>query len=146
MNPAAVGSVHVGMRTSHRLRALLALVFVLLLVAAACGDDDDDSDTGAGTDTPAATTTVAPDDGGGDGGITIEGFQFQVADSVAGGATVEITNADSAPHTVTADDGGFDSGQIDPDGSGSITAPMEPGTYAFHCEVHPSMKGELVVA
>lgn len=148
MNPAAVGSVQVDMRISHRLRALVALLFVLLLVAAACGDDDD-TDTAAGSDTTTATTeptgTTAAE-GGGESGITIAGFQFQVPDSVAAGSTVEVANTDSAPHTVTADDGAFDSGQVDADSGGSFTAPSEAGTYAFHCEVHPNMKGELVVA
>jgi plastocyanin len=125
------------MRTSHRLRALLALVFVLGLVVAACGDDND-TDAGSGSD---ATTAPAAGDG-----ITIAAFQFEAPASVEAGSAVEITNTDSAPHTVTADDGAFDSSQIDPDGSASITAPSEPGTYAFHCEVHPTMKGELVVA
>ena len=149
MNPAAVGSVQVDMRISHRLRALVALVFVLLLVAAACGDDDDDTDTATGSDTTTATTeptATTAAEGGGEGGITIADFQFQVPDSVAAGSTVEVSNTDSAPHTVTADDGAFDSGQVDGDGSGSFTAPSEAGTYAFHCEVHPNMKGELVVA
>ena len=139
------------MRTSHRLRALLALVFVLVLVAAACGDDDDDSDAAGGSDTPTTVADEAPDDTAGDagedaGGVTIAGFQFEVPESVATGAAVEVTNTDSAPHTVTADDGSFDSGQIDANGSGSFTAPAEPGTYAIHCEVHPSMAGELVVS
>ena len=149
MNPAGVGSVHVGMRIPHRLRVLVALVFVLLLVAAACGDDDDDTDTATGPDTTTATTeptATTAAEGGGEGGITISGFQFQVPDSVAAGSTVEVANSDSAPHTVTADDGGFDSGQIDADGSGSFMAPSEAGTYAFHCEIHPNMMGELVVA
>lgn len=131
------------MRIPHRLRALLALVLVLVFAVAACGDDDDDSDDASGSGSPAATAAPAGDDGG---GITIAGFQFEAPASVEGGATVAITNNDSAPHTVTADDGAFDSGQIDADGSGSFTAPAEPGTYAFHCEIHTSMKGELVVA
>ena len=128
-------------------------MIVLVLVLAACGDDDDDTDTAAGSDT---TETTAPpaddgadesaDDDAGGSGITIAGFRFEAPDSVAAGATVDVSNTDSAPHTVTADDGEFDSGQIDGNGTGSFTAPSEPGTYAYHCEVHPNMTGELVVS
>jgi plastocyanin len=51
----------------------------------------------------------------------------------------------SAPHTVTADDANrFDSGTVQPGASASIQAPG-PGTYAYHCSVHPFMTGTLVV-
>lgn len=137
------------MRTSIRLRALVGLVLVLVLLAAACGDDDD-SDTAAGgsqgtTATTTATTAAGDEAAGDEVYIDIKGFQFTVPKSVKAGATVEIRNMDSVGHTVTADDGGFDSKEVSGGGEGSITAPSTPGTYAFHCNIHPSMKGQLVV-
>ena len=44
--------------------------------------------------------------------LEISGFQFGAA-TVGAGGQVTVSNRDGAPHTATADDGGFDSGQID---------------------------------
>ncbi len=73
--------------------------------------------------------------------LTIEGFAFAIP-LVTGGATVQVTNLDGAPHTVSGD--AFDVG-LDPGGTASFTAPAAPGTYSFVCFVHPTMTGELVV-
>ncbi|MHB8566496.1 MAG: cupredoxin domain-containing protein [Nitrososphaerales archaeon] len=58
--------------------------------------------------------------------------------------TVTWTNNDSAPHTVTADDGSFSSGNMDPGNTFSFTF-TTPGTYAYHCSYHPWMKATVIV-
>ena len=79
------------------------------------------------------------------GAVTIANFAFDPAElSVAAGTTVTWTNDDTAPHTVTEDDGLFDSGRLDQGASFSQTFD-DPGTYAYHCDFHPSMKGTVVV-
>ena len=46
-------------------------------------------------------------------------------------------------HTVTADNGSFDSGKRI---SGEFTLAFpQPGTYGYHCAVHPDMKGTVTV-
>jgi nitrite reductase (NO-forming) len=45
---------------------------------------------------------------------------------------------------VTADDGAFDSGNVDP-GQSWRRRFDTPGTYPFHCTPHPFMKGVIVV-
>jgi plastocyanin len=60
------------------------------------------------------------------------------------GATVEWTNRDQIAHTVTADDGSWDSGPIEPGATWRHTFDT-PGTYAFHCSPHPYMTGVVVV-
>ena len=65
--------------------------------------------------------------------------------TVVTGAVVTWTNEDDAPHTVTADDGeSFESGVLGEGGTFELTAPA-PGTYEYHCEVHPFMVGTLTV-
>jgi plastocyanin len=77
--------------------------------------------------------------------VTIANFAFDPAEiTVAAGTTVTWTNEDVAPHTVTADDGPFDSGRLDQGGSFSQTFD-QPGSFAYHCEFHPSMHGTVVV-
>jgi plastocyanin len=63
---------------------------------------------------------------------------------VAAGTTVEWTNDDPLAHTVTAVDGTFDSGMIQPGGKWARTF-TQPGTYDFRCTPHPFMKGVVVV-
>lgn len=60
------------------------------------------------------------------------------------GDTVTWTNAGTVGHTVTADDGSFDSGMLDVGASWSYTF-NSPGTFAYHCTPHPWMKGTVVV-
>lgn len=79
--------------------------------------------------------------------VTIQGFAFSPSDfTVAKGTPIIVTNNDSAPHTLTADDGSFDTGTIQPGASVNLaTANIPSGTHAFHCAVHPNMKGSLIV-
>jgi plastocyanin len=73
--------------------------------------------------------------------------------SVAAGTAVTLANVGGKPHSLTADDGSFDTGIVTPGAAGgrfagtnaSIVA-TKAGTYPFHCEVHPEkMKGVLTV-
>ena len=59
-------------------------------------------------------------------------------------STVTWTNNDSSPHTVTANDGSFQSGNLAPGQSYTFTF-TTPGTYEYHCTYHPWMVGTVVV-
>ena len=84
--------------------------------------------------------------GGADSGATlaVRDFTF-AATSVAPGGLVTVDNADGAAHTVTAEDGEFDSGEVPGGATSSFHAPDEVGTYEFACEIHPDMTGTLTV-
>lgn len=101
------------------------------------------SDTGgygAANDAGAVATDGAPR------AVTLEVSDFSFAAvSVAPGGQVTVANRDGAPHTVTADGGQFDSGEVPGGGSVSFQAPDQPGTYPFACEIHPGMTGTLTV-
>lgn len=96
------------------------------------------SDDGGGA-APAAPAAPAG------GSLEISGFQFGTT-TVGAGGQVTVSNRDGAPHTVTADDGAFDSGQVAGSSTGAFAAPGQPGTYSFHCEIHPDMSGTLTVS
>lgn len=64
--------------------------------------------------------------------------------TVAVGATVIWVNNDNMVHTVTADDGSFNSGDIQVNGSFSKTF-NSTGTYPYHCIYHTGMTGTIVV-
>jgi plastocyanin len=63
---------------------------------------------------------------------------------IKAGTTVAWTNNDPLVHTITADDGSWDSGAIEPGKTWTHTF-SKAGEYAFHCTPHPFMKGVLVV-
>jgi plastocyanin len=73
--------------------------------------------------------------------------------SVPAGTTLLFANVGGRPHTLTADDGSFDSGVVTPGAEGGRFAGTNatltlgrPGTFAFHCEVHPqAMRGTITV-
>ncbi|MHA7299056.1 cupredoxin domain-containing protein [Pseudarthrobacter sp. MDT1-22] len=80
-----------------------------------------------------------------EGVITIRDFAYEVPASVKPGAMVTVTNADSAPHTLTAKDkGGFD---IEVPGGATVIfqAPDAAGEHGIICSFHPQMTGTLVV-
>jgi plastocyanin len=63
---------------------------------------------------------------------------------VTAGTTIRWTNNDQLVHTITADDGSWDSGPIEPGQTWSRTF-AQPGEYAVHCTPHPFMKAVVVV-
>jgi plastocyanin len=68
--------------------------------------------------------------------IDIKDFQYNPADlAVKVGDTVTVTNADDAPHTVTAEDGTFDV-NVPAHGSATLTVP-KAGSHPYACTYHP---------
>ena len=125
-------------------KPLVVLAAILMTVGlAACGDDD----TSATTDDTTTTTVPAGDDGASADEVTIVAEDFSLTSVTAkAGEVVHLDNQGEKPHTVTADEGdAFDTGNTAPGAKGELTAPSEPGAYAFHCAIHPSMTGTLTV-
>ena len=63
---------------------------------------------------------------------------------VRAGTTVRWTNEDQLQHSVTADNGAFDSGLIEP-GRSYERVFDRPGDYAYHCTPHPFMTAHVIV-
>lgn len=74
----------------------------------------------------------------------IKDFTFPSGLSVKVGDSISWTDGDSAPHTVTFDNGTCDSGRISPGSTVTVTYTVA-GTYTFHCAIHSSMTGTLEV-
>ena len=60
------------------------------------------------------------------------------------GTTVTWQNVDRSTHTVTEDDDAFDSGDIRPGQTFTMTF-EKSGTYDFHCTIHRFMRGSVSV-
>lgn len=92
------------------------------------------------TITPPATTAPV------DVAVNIKGFAFSPSTVIIKeGAKVTWTNNDSVSHTVTSDLGKLlDSPTLAPGASFSFTF-TKPGAVSYHCTLHPSMKGTIVI-
>ena len=95
---------------------------------------------------PAAEAPCVESAAGGEVDVAIADFAFDPAAITATvGQTVTFTNNDSAPHTATLDDGSCTTPNIDSGAADGLTF-NAAGTYPFHCNVHPNMKGTITVS
>jgi plastocyanin len=143
---------------NFRILAVATAALSLTVGTVACGDDDDDDSasnvetTEAGAEaTTAANVTEAGASPTSASGAAAEGATITIADrsfgdplTVAAGTTVTVMNDSDEEHTLTADDGSFDTGDLEPGATAELTFD-EPGTFAFHCEYHSSMHGSITV-
>ncbi|HUP87335.1 MAG TPA: cupredoxin domain-containing protein [Acidimicrobiales bacterium] len=100
------------------------------------------SDTTA-TTSASTTTTAVPFQS--QTSLRIQGRRFDPSDLVIGQRTrVTVTNGDAEAHTWTSDSGEWNSGRIVAGGSFTHSF-TRVGTFAYHCEIHPSMTGSVTV-
>ena len=77
--------------------------------------------------------------------IDIQGYAFSPSSiTINVGDTIVWTNYDSASHTVTSNDGTFDSGSIANGNTFSFTF-TSAGTFDYYCAPHPGMTGSVTV-
>lgn len=121
-------------------------VLILAAVAGACGSsynggNPTTSPTPVTTPIQASPTTVLIPGGAATGAAA--GF-VPTPLSISAGTTVTFGNNDNTAHTSTSDVGLWDSQSF---GSGqTFTHKFDtPGTYTYHCTIHPFMKGTIEV-
>jgi plastocyanin len=77
--------------------------------------------------------------------VEIRGFAFSpAAVGIATGDAASWTNFDGVGHTVTSDTGAFSSGTLGRNSTYSLFF-LSPGTFAYHCAIHPTMRGSVTV-
>jgi plastocyanin len=75
--------------------------------------------------------------------VQIKGFAFKPATiEVNRGDRVTFANGSGVTHTATG--ASFDTKRIAPGKSATVKFGKR-GTFAYHCKIHPSMKGKVVV-
>jgi plastocyanin len=128
-----------------------AAMCLVAAFATACGGSStstEERETGTATMTGSPTNTAEPTSGPAAAGattMTIANMSFGEPITVPPGAQVTIKNDDSAEHSVTSDTAGKFDVEVEGKEQATLTAPTEPGEYAFHCTYHPSMHGTLIV-
>ncbi len=98
----------------------------------------------ASTGATGSATTAPSSPAAGTKTVNIKGFKF-APNPASGkvGDTITVTNDDNTNHTMTADDGSFDTGVFS-SGSKTITL-TKAGTFVFHCKIHNFMTGSFQV-
>jgi plastocyanin len=77
--------------------------------------------------------------------VHIKNFAFNPSNAnILVGQSVKFVEDDDTPHTVTAVDKSFDSGNLDKGSTWTYTF-ATAGTYAYFCAYHPYMKGTVTV-
>jgi plastocyanin len=113
------------------------LVAALVLVIAGCGEPDPDREPGP---------------------KTLEGFDFEVDDTVvvdgsgfdpttltvSAGDVIELRNEGDEGHTFTADEGRFETGTLEP-GEATTIVLDEPGRVTYHDALAPENAGVIEV-
>jgi plastocyanin len=125
-----------------RLRSGAGIVLVAgALLLSACGGG------GANPSASGSSGVASPSSSSKTGTIIISNFMFgPMTTTVAPGATVSVTNKDSATHTLTATGGQFNTGNIAQNQTKTFKAPTKPGTYSYICDIHQYMTGTLTVS
>ena len=133
----------------NRIFKFCAAMILVAAMATACGGSSSTEETTEATTATAASSApeTSADSPTATAGatITIENMAFGDPITVAPGAEISVVNNDSAEHSVTSQTAGAFDVHVDGMQKGTLTAPTEPGEYAFYCVYHPSMKGTLIV-
>lgn len=124
--------------------AATAVAGCTVLLLAGCSSTSGATSTGTvgPSGTTSASSAAAPDT------IVIQDFMFHpMALTVDPGATITVTNKDSATHTVTstATPQAFNSGNVAPGATVTFHAPEKAGNYGYICDIHQYMQGTLTV-
>ncbi|MDD2254793.1 MAG: cupredoxin family copper-binding protein [Methanoculleus sp.] len=137
-----IQTVYYAIMSAHSRLAFCSACIALLILA--CMVAGCTSYQTPATTTPAVQQSSTP----GGNAITIKNFAFDPSTiTVKTGTAVTWTNQDSAPHIVVSDTGSpaaFSSESLSNGASYKFTF-TQPGTYTYHCSIHPSMKGTIIV-
>jgi plastocyanin len=107
--------------------AIVPVVFVIAIMVTNFVVSDQHS---AATGSAAAPDTVV-----------IKNFSFSPKPiTVKAGSTITVINDDNTTHTLTANNGAFDTGDVGGGQDGRITVDRA-GTFAYHCTIHTFMTG-----
>ena len=133
---------------------LVAMLALTALAGAACSSG---GDNGASTGATGGTGATSASGCRADNAVDLTGddpFVVTIQDlafspdcfAAASASSITIENKDSVTHTFTIDGTDVD---VSIDGGKTFDAPsaeLAPGTYPFHCKIHSSMTGTVIVS
>jgi plastocyanin len=131
-----------------RYRALLPITLLPLGVLAGCGSSSSTKSTNAYATAP-PVVVVTPKSIAWQKNVTMvrQGGKYAYSPrtiTVTAGTIVTWKNGSGAPHTVTFHGPGLPNSSVGPGKSVSVTF-KRGGTFAYHCTIHPYMRGAVIV-
>ena len=123
----------------------IAFVLVASVALFGCGSDASNSMDHTSSDSVAvATDSSATNSTASASQITIIDMKFSVPENAMSTDQFEVVNNDAVAHNFMLLD---DTLSVDVAAGETVALPQfKPGKYPFHCHIHPSMMGELVVS
>ena len=123
-------------------------VILIAVITAVTLHKPDNSSSNTTTSSAANSTASGASQSPAAGTINIRDMMFTPSQiTIQKGGTVTWTNNDTTTHTVIDDlagVGGPNSGDIAPGSNYSFTF-LKTGSFQYHCSIHPSMRGTIVV-
>jgi len=129
-------------------RIVAVIIAVIIIVVGAVALTHKSNNSNGYTAPLNSASNSAPNQNAASGNINIKNMMFTPSQiTVAKGGTVTWTNNDTTTHTVVddlANVGGPNSGDIVPGATYSFKF-NKTGSFQYHCRIHPSMRGTIVV-
>ena len=121
---------------------VVSIVVIVVVIAAITIHTNSNTRMSMSTSTQVSKDAVSTNQ------VNITNYAFSAAViKVSTGTTVTWTNMDNVHHTVTVDSGtssGPNSGELAIGQKYSYKF-TKPGTYSYHCMIHPEMHGTVIV-
>ena len=146
-----------GMQNKHhglaRWLTFLLTAATTMFVLAACGTQTSNTTSNStAVATSASTSTAAPSPTSSTNTFQVKiveqnnQYAFEPATiTIPKGAQVVWTNASDAPHTVSSDINAFGTTSNLTQNQTFMMTFNTAGTYMYHCNIHPYMKGTIIV-
>jgi len=128
------------------MKRYLSIVILIMLISLSGAVSEKKLDSQVGYNFGSVKLNQVDDPSGSATTINIKDSLFQPSSlEVPVGTKVEWHNQDGMQHTVTSDmQGLFDSGALNPGKKFDFTF-NTPGSYSYHCSIHPGMQGTITV-
>ena len=128
------------------MKKYLSIVILIMLISLSGAVSDKKLDSQVGYNFGDVKLNQVDDPSGSATKVNIKDNSFKPSIlTVPVGTNVEWHNQDGVQHTVTSDiQGLFDSGVLNPGKKFDFTF-NTPGSYGYHCSIHPGMQGTITV-
>jgi plastocyanin len=126
-------------------KIILITISILILATASCTTQPAQTQNQSPTNSASTPGSINPEQST-RADVAIQGFAFSPKEiTIKKGTTITWTNLDSAAHTITSNvEGGPKSTALQQGDTYQFTF-ENVGNYDYHCSIHPSMTGTIIV-